>query len=297
MNLVWKRLLLSTLPAMLLLLISSCNSSNSASLANNPAAVNDPAISSTASAVARSPLWSSQFAANWQTAWGIRQKGSWGFQNMSVVPDASGQFNRVLRVRYPANSSSPNAARTDGTPLGGVQFYADLELPAQDALKLSYSVRFSPDFDFVKGGKLPGLFGGSVNSGGNIPDGTNGFSTRFMWRRQGEGEIYAYLPSSQENGTSIGRGAWRFKPGTWHRLEQEVTLNQPGKANGQVRVWLDGQEVLVRSGLSFRTSSALKIDGIFFSTFFGGSNASWATPKDVHIDFANFSVSSVETQS
>ncbi|NET48353.1 MAG: hypothetical protein F6K09_06420, partial [Merismopedia sp. SIO2A8] len=126
-----------------------------------------------------------------------------------------------------------------------------------------------------------------------IPDGTNGFSTRFMWRKDGEGEVFAYLPNSSDFGTSIGRGSWRFQPGKWHHIEQEVVLNDPGRENGRIRVWLDGEQVLDREDLIFRSTSELKIEGIFFSTFFGGGDKSWATPKDVYIDFADFSVMNV----
>lgn len=35
------------------------------------------------------------------------------------------------------------------------------------------------------------------------------------------------------------------------------------------------------------------MDGIFFSSFFGGSSASDATPKDVYIDFDDFEVSTL----
>ncbi|MDX2213727.1 MAG: hypothetical protein SFY66_10620 [Oculatellaceae cyanobacterium bins.114] len=55
-----------------------------------------------------------------------------------------------------------------------------------------------------------------------------------MWRTGGQGEIYAYLPTSQDHGTSIDRGAWQFRPGVWHHIEQQVTLNEPGRNNGQV---------------------------------------------------------------
>ena len=119
---------------------------------------------------------------------------------------------------------------------------------------------------------------------------TYGFSTRYMWRRQGDGEVYAYLPTSRKHGTSMGRGNWQFQPGKWYQLEQEVILNQPGKSNGQIRVWLNDKKVLDQGGLMFRTANSLKIEGIFFSTFFWGGDASWATPQDVYADFAKFSV-------
>lgn len=240
-------------------------------------------------------IWSAEFkAANWMQSWGVRKRGDWGLQNTEVIAEPRGsRFSKVLRVLYPAGSASPRVSSSNEAPVGGAQFYADLGLPPQDALRLSYYVRFSNDFDFVKGGKLPGLFGGSVNNGKKIPDGTNGFSTRYMWRKNGDGEVYAYLPTSREHGTSIGRGDWLFQPGTWHHLEQEIVLNQPGRKNGQIQIWLDGKKVLTKGELTFRTTNALKIEGIFFSTFFGGGDSSWATPKDVYVDFADFSVSSV----
>jgi len=62
-----------------------------------------------------------------------------------------------------------------------------------ETAEMSYTLRFSKDFDFVKGGKLPGLCGGPENvSGGRPANGQNGFSARLMWRRDGRGEAYVY---------------------------------------------------------------------------------------------------------
>jgi len=238
-------------------------------------------------------LWQGDFSQpNWLSAWGMQSQGRWGMENLEVVETPGDRFASVLRVHYPAGSASPTVSRRNNVPLGGAQFYANLGIQPQTSLRLSYYVKFSDNFDFVKGGKLPGLYGGEGASGGDNPDGTDGFSTRFMWRRNGDGEVYAYLPTTDEAyGTSIGRGSWRFQPGVWHHIEQEVTLNRPNSSNGRVRVWFDDTLVLDRGGLRFRTVDRLRIDGLFFSTFFGGNDASWATPRDVHIDFADFSVS------
>lgn len=237
------------------------------------------------------PLWQGGFAdQNWRSHWQVRQQEDWGWQNAEVVADPTRQFTRVLRVRYPAGSVSPSFSRKTGAPLGGMQFFANLGIAPQDSLKLSYHVYFSKDFEFVKGGKLPGLFGGKGNSGGDIPNGTDGFSTRLMWRRKGSGEVYAYLPTSRKHGTSIGRGQWQFRPGTWHHIEQQVDLNQASRKDGRIQVWLDGRKVLNKDKLQFRSTARLKIDGILFSTFFGGSDRSWAPSKEVVIYFADFSV-------
>ncbi|MDL5052085.1 glycosyltransferase [Oscillatoria laete-virens NRMC-F 0139] len=242
-------------------------------------------------AVASTPLWTDNLSKpNWKQHWGIRDRGSWGWQNLEVLPDPSGRFSHFIRVHYPSGSASPTVARTHQAPLGGVQFYATLQMPPQNNLQFSYYVRFSENYNFVKGGKLPGLFGGKINSGGQIPDGTNGFSTRYMWRDNGEGEIYVYLPISIEYGTSMGRGTWRFQPGRWYHLDQQIVLNNLESKDGLIKVWVDNLLVFEKRELTFRTTEELKIEGIFFSTFFGGGDPSWATPKDVYADFAEFSV-------
>ena len=56
---------------------------------------------------------------------------------------------------------------------------------------LSYEVAFEANFDWVKGGKLPGLRGGLATSGcsgGSKSNGGSCFSSRVMWRQNGAGE-------------------------------------------------------------------------------------------------------------
>lgn len=236
--------------------------------------------------------WENGFEqANWKEQWDVR--GQTGKENVSRIVDSENRNNSVLRVQYPAGSSSFSYAKRARKALGGTDFKADLNLEPSDTMRLSYKLRFSDNFDFVKGGKLPGLYGGTGNSGGNIPNGRDGFSTRFMWGKDGAGEVYAYLPTSKRWGTVLGRGNWKFEPGTWHEITQEVKLNDKGKNNGTIKVWFDDQQVLNQEGLTFRSTESLKLDGVFFSTFFGGSSASYATPKDVHVDFDDFQVSTL----
>jgi hypothetical protein len=217
--------------------------------------------------------------------------GRFGFDRIYLQTAAAGGAPvspaSFLRVDYPKGSASPSVV---GAPGGGAQFLGTRPGTPADHLFLRYRVRFADGFDFVRGGKLPGLYGGRMISGGRIPDGTDGFSTRFMWRAAGSGEVYAYLPSSQTWGTSLGRGSFRFQPGSWQCLEQELMLNTPGRADGAVRVWLDGRPVFAQEGLIFRTVATLRIEGVFFSTFFGGHDSSWASTADTHADFGDFAV-------
>lgn len=219
----------------------------------------------------------------------MQRSRSFGLDRIAIRPSGDARFPWMARVSYPAGSASPTVARA-GAPEGGAQSYLKLRSGPADVLYLRYYVRFPAGFDFVKGGKLPGLFGGTVTSGQHIPDGADGLSTRYMWRHGGDGEVYAYLPTSVKHGTSLGRGAWTFTPGGWVCLEQGVRLNTPGHRDGEITVWIDGRQAYRSTGLTFRTSPALKIDGLFFSTFFGGDDKSWISPRDQTADFAAFAV-------
>jgi len=217
--------------------------------------------------------------------------GSFGLDRTQIMTSDDPRFPRILRVFYPAGSASQRSGNLYHSPWGGAQLYLLLRVGSTDLLHFRFYVRFPPGFDFVKGGKLPGLFGGTVTSGRHIPNGSDGFSTRYMWRKGGAAEVYAYLPTSVAHGTSLGRGNWTWKPGVWTCVEQEVRLNTLGASDGTITVWVNGIEAYRATGLAFRTTSDLKIDGVFFSTFFGGGDPTWASPRNQYVDFAGFAVS------
>ncbi|MFG6157239.1 polysaccharide lyase [Halomonas sp. 1390] len=222
---------------------------------------------------------------------GVRQgfatTRSWGVDtNVELLDaEATGLGESGLRVHYPAGTSSPG-----DTQQGGAGFYsAPAGVAGAERACLTYRVRFEPGFDFVKGGKLPGLFGGEAPSGGEEVNGETGFSMRFMWRQAGQGELYEYVASKDEEyGASVGRGLWSFPTGEWVTVEQELVLNTPGEENGLARVWINGVPVLEQGNIVYRTTNEVTIDGLMFSTFFGGHGKEWRTPRDQHADFAAF---------
>ena len=81
-------------------------------------------------------------------------------------PQANGWNDTVncMQILYPKGSNAPS-----NSPQGGTEFYAHpLDITLAQNVSLQYSIYFSGDFDFVKGGKLPGLYGGHKGcSGGN----------------------------------------------------------------------------------------------------------------------------------
>lgn len=180
--------------------------------------------------------------------------------------------------------------RTRGLPYGGTGFKAKPFGSGGTAALLSYMIRLPHDFLPAKGGKLPGLCGGTCNSGGNIPNGFDGFSARLMWGPDTNAHAYLYLPTSIHYGTAVGSGAIRLTKGGWTKIVQEIVLNSVGQSNGEMRIWANDALVIDVRGLTFRHSNDVLIDGVFFEIFYGGNNDSWAAPRDTTIQFAEFSV-------
>ncbi len=213
-----------------------------------------------------------------------------GAERLEVVEDA--ERGRVLRVHYPAGRVGPEG--------GGAEFR--VRLPGSDDLRCAYWVRFGEELDFVRGGKLPGLAGGTAPTGGARATGTNGFSARLMWRPRGAVVQYLYSPDQvgvwgddlpydlSRDLPAPGEGQRHFRAGRWHHVQHRVRLNTPGERDGMVQGWLDGERALDRRGLRFRDAATFTIDQLFFSTFFGGNEASWAPTKDEHVDFDGFVV-------
>ncbi len=224
--------------------------------------------------------------------------GSFGWNNNTSVVTADGlpagsSFTDMLRVAYPKGSIDSSAAAKLGTPVGGAQAALPFSAgPTSAPTTLQYYVRPQPGFQSIRGGKLPGLYGGdtTVASGGHDPNGTNGWSARLMWRNDNNGEVYAYLDDTDGYGIQLGCGNWTWQPGKWTKVQETVSLNTPGKSNGNITVYINGVLALEAVGLKFRTVSSLQINGLFFSTFFGGHDKTWATPQAQHTDFAGFAM-------
>jgi hypothetical protein len=183
----------------------------------------------------------------------------------------------ILSVTYPAGSYKPSASIP-----GGLGFYASPHkyFPS-DAVTLQYLVKFSDNFEWVKGGKLPGLYLGKQGaSGGRFS--TEAASVRIMWRRGGEAEAYVYLPEdtvqppaysqttdiiyNKGKGDSLWRGRFKLDKTNWNQISIVIKPN-----------------LLIVSINNVQKSteinwSNLVAAGIIFDTFFGGNDATWATP-------------------
>jgi len=167
-----------------------------------------------------------------------------------------------------------------------------------DSAELRYTVWFSKDFDWVKGGKLPGLCGGPDNVSGGIPStGTNGFSARLMWRKDGRGEVYVYHKNQASNyGDSFSFPAdFRIPSDKPVHVHIAVTMNSLGKRNGILRVGVafgDAKEELMieRKDMEWRVVDTFGVDSLCFETFHGGGDSSWAPMRKCWADFIDIKV-------
>ncbi|MDX1472798.1 MAG: cellulose binding domain-containing protein [Reinekea sp.] len=198
------------------------------------------------------------------------------------------------QVKYGAHGKSvrtlyPKGKRTSSD--SGAQWHMDINGLVDEAY-LSYWVKFNEDFDFVLGGKLPGLAGSKT-----FLERGEDWSARLMWREDGKVEFYTHIADDRERWWWNTEGTQAvFIPGQWHHVEMHYRLNSPGNFDGLMEGWLDGKYVAHYDDVMFRSGSAegaeSKISKVFFSTFFGGSSGDhWNATKDEFSWFDEFIVS------
>lgn len=219
----------------------------------------------------------------------------------SAFPHRTRTVNGVLRAEYLKDDASGRA--------GGFLF--DREFTPTDEAVLEYKVKFEKGFVWATGGKLPGLGGTSRSNNGAIPSGcrynTDGWSARLMWRRNRAQTntpyliLYSYFAQKQDGGSRVdgdcGDGKRIFtglKTDKWYTIRQYIKMNTPGKNDGVVVMWIDGQETYRDNKAKIRNSgkSNLKINALIMNTYRGGSRTDpvWHSPTTDHAQFDDFKV-------
>jgi len=230
------------------------------------------------------------------------------WNQMNVSKDPSGgllNWDKAIVVNFPrgtwAQRSSANGEQA------GLGFYAKPgpNVFNRDAVALSYKVFFPKNFEWAKGGKLPGLYSKFGSASGNH-DADIGFSYRVMWRAGGQAEAYVYTTGRQDPslervkgfiedkdiGNSIGRGVADFVAGQWNTVKLFMRLNtfkdNKPVANGQIQLEINGKVAVDFDKLVWTNRKDIQIEGIMFQSFFGGNDVSWAPSVDQSIAFKDF---------
>lgn len=160
-----------------------------------------------------------------------------------------------------------------------------------------YYLRLGENWKPLVSGKMPG-FAGTYNRagwGGRRSDGVNGWSARGAYKvaaaargaEYGLGSYIYHADSSTKFGDLVG---WNLgKTGVidknrWYSVEQSVRLNTPGKADGELKAWLDGTLVFHRTGLRFRDVPDLRIETLWMNVYHGGVDTA---PSDLSLYIDN----------
>ena len=228
----------------------------------------------------------------------------WPYQRVRIARFDDPVHDKVLEVRYPRGKVRSMRS--------GASWFWKPVAPRQEAW-FSYWVYFPDSLEFRAGGKLHGLVGGKANTGGNKPNGHDGWSCRVHWGENDYIKLYIYhkdqvlqwgdvyyfhhnpepfdvstankLPGHSENDVHVTKGEW-------HHIMMHVKVNDIGQKNGIAQAWYDGKPVVNLYGFEFRDETVkpenLLIDGVYFSTFFGGRDERYKPVKNEYILFDDF---------
>lgn len=230
--------------------------------------------------------------ADWNADWNYP---SWANHDIGygTILNNSSNGNKYLQEKFPKGTFLLTNV--------GTQWLSKLKQSSNEYY-LSYRVKFSKGFLGSKyDGKLPGLGGGTCASAGNLPNGTDGWSSRYMFHGTAI-NFYLYYPDlyKQYGDASPVAGkkyygcgpildpGYTLQPEVGYTITQRIVLNNPGKCDGLVEGFINGKLCAQQKGVRFRDVSTLKIDYIFFANFFGGSGI--APIADENICFDDFYV-------
>jgi len=220
---------------------------------------------------------------DWWKAWGAREQPG----NTDLIGPGRKAFRgRSLRVTVKQGSHM-------GT--GFAYKFARQDLPEPEEIYFRYYVRF--DADWVRstgGGKMPGISGtyGRAGWGGRRVNGRDGWSARghFGKTKGSRTPLGFYCYHADMRGRYGSSWDWGIKDRgvlrheRWYCVQEYCRLNTPGRRDGVLRAWIDGQPAFEKTDIRFRDVPDLKIEQIWFNVYHGGS---WVPKADIHVYFDN----------
>lgn len=208
---------------------------------------------------------------------------------LEIVEGKEAYQGRSLRLLCPKG--------TMGGPTPGGAYWLQSLGKGNEEMYLSYMVRFPKDFDFVQGGKLPGIAGGVLIKAGQGPSST-GWLARIYWNSGRDSAMSQYVYSLNQRGAYGDHFFWEadhkpvsFARDVWHHVESRVVMNTPDQSDGILQAWANGKLVVDKHDMRWRNTKEIAVDNFVFSVFFGGSGEKYMTSKDEYIYFDHFLLS------
>lgn len=154
--------------------------------------------------------------------------------------------------------------------------------PGSDSVYVSYYVRFPETWQ--GGTKLVALYGSRADDpwsafgkAGICPTGSDFFMAMVIAEvtgNPGAARFYTYYPAMAREPDGVtcwgryGDGTETYEPpltlslGVWHHVEFSLKLNAPGRSDATQTFWIDGVRRGTWSGISLRTTDALRLNAV-----------------------------------
>jgi hypothetical protein len=163
-----------------------------------------------------------------------------------------------------------------------------------ESIYFRYYLRLADDWNPVRGGKLPGISGtyGRAGWGGRPSNGRNGWSARglFEGQRDGQTPVGYYCYHADMRGRYGSNWTWDtekrgyLENNRWYCIEQYAKMNTPGKNDGILRGWVDGQPAFEKTDVRMRDVDTLRIEAVWLNVYLGGT---WVAKSDNHLYIDN----------
>ncbi len=212
------------------------------------------------------------------------------FGNVSGLSDAEKNRNVITD----SQTLSVQLLKDEIGQAGGT--ICDIEINKGTEYILSYKVKFQSDFEWTKGGKLPGLGGGEVYAGGQDVSVGDGWSFRPVWH------YYAginddkpfiapyayYVDQPGIYGNEFGK-RYTIKDNKWYKIWIHIKMNTNQNSDGKLHMKINNSTVYYNSSFRWVTDDhGREIDELMWDIFRGGVGSDYMASEDNLIYFDDF---------
>ena len=151
---------------------------------------------------------------------GVYQEDEWyrdwnypSWSNRQVPPvimqnSDSENGTKVMRFNYPQGGVGPSQ--------GGGQWNVTFDKPFEEVY-FSYRIKFKPGFEWVLGGKIPGIMGGEMWED-PVPPWDHGFIGLLMWNDRPSVQFYYYHHDLKTDHGSVAFWNKPIESGKWYTI-------------------------------------------------------------------------------
>lgn len=213
--------------------------------------------------------------ANFQSRIGGRE---WGvFEHASIAKKAGASDGVMLTVDLPRPTSTDRKGGTARYPGSGLGFdWRPGVIGAATSGCLSYEIFLPKTWSYNASGVLPGLYGGRKGMNARSRE-VGSFEARVAWSYGPRLGINLYR-GGREHKVRVGTEPPRYHVpvGRWVMVVQEIALNTPGKADGVMRLWVDGDLRLDLAGVKiYDGKERPRLLGVTADTHYGDPGDKW----------------------